>query len=447
MTIKKLISSINGQLLNKAKLHYKIKDIVCDTRIMNKGDVFFALKGTNDGHDYIMDAIKIGASAIIVEREVEIDSKVPIIMVNSTYDALFDLAKYYKEKYPVFTIAITGSVGKTTTKELISEILSINYNVLKSNGNQNNHIGLPLTMFKLNSTYDFMVTELGMNHLGEINRLSNLCQPKVGVITNIGTSHIGLLGSQKNIYKAKMEITDGIDDGILIVNGDDKYLKKVKSKKNYDVYKVGVGHNNHLYAYDIDCNIDSSVFKIMVDNKEHIINFPVPGRHLINNVLIAIMIGITFDIDIERIKEVISNYKTISGRLNVIKQGDLTIIDDCYNASFESIKGAVELLELSLNDKVLILGDVLELGKYSEDIHKKIAKFLKGKNIDIILVGNATKITHYELKNSKHFLNNERLIEYLDSFNVDNKTILIKGSRRMHLEEIKDYLINKKSTL
>ena len=447
MTIKKLISSIKGELLNNAKLHYKIKGISCDTRTMIKGDVFFALKGTNDGHDYILDALKIGAAAIIVERDVEIDTKVPIIMVNNTYDALFDLAVYYRDKYPVFTIAVTGSVGKTTTKELISEILSIKYNVLKSNGNQNNHLGLPFTMFKLNSSYDFMVTELGMNHQGEINRLSNLCKPKIGVITNIGTSHIGLLGSQKNIYKAKMEITGGIDDGILIVNGDDKYLRKVKSKKNYDVYKVGVGHNNHLYAYDIDCNIDSSTFRVMIDNEEHIINFPVPGRHLINDVLIAIMIGITFEIDIDKIKEVISNYKTINGRLNVIRKDDLTIIDDCYNASFESIKGAVELLQLSSNNKVLILGDVLELGKYSEDIHKKIAKFLKGKDIEVILVGNATKITHYELKNSKHFLNNDRLMEYLKDYDTNDKTILIKGSRRMHLEEIKDYLINKKSTL
>jgi UDP-N-acetylmuramoyl-tripeptide--D-alanyl-D-alanine ligase len=447
MTTKKLISAINGQLLNNAKLGSKIKNVSCDTRKMMSGDIFFALKGINDGHDYIDDAIKKKASAIIVEKDIIVDTIIPIIKVSNTYESLMDLAKTYLEKYPVFTIAITGSVGKTTTKDLISAILSTKYNVLKSNGNQNNHIGLPLTMSKLNSKYDFLVTELGMNHQGEIKRLSKLCKPRIAVITNIGTSHIGLLGSRKNIYKAKMEITEGIDNGILIVNGDDDYLKKIKGKKNYDVYKVGQGLRNHLYPYDINCTKDNTSFKVYIDDKEYLITLQVPGRHLINNVLMAIMIGITFEIDMDKIIDVISNFNTSSGRLNVINVGDITIIDDCYNASYESIKGAIESLELYEGFKIAILADILELGKYSDSIHKKIATILKNKDIQVLLVGNATKIIHYNLEGSKHFLNNERLINYLEKQDLSNKTILIKGSRRMHLEEIRDYLINKKTTI
>ena len=216
-----LLQIVDGKYLNKGTKR-KINEIKIDSRKINKNDVFIALKGSNfDGHDYVKDAIKSKASAIIVNRKIDIKTNVPIILVKDTYDSLIKIGTFFRNKFDIPVIAVTGSCGKTTTKELIYTILSKKYKVLKSEKNYNNHIGIPLTLTKLSNEYDACVLEIGMNHFSEISKLSKMVKPNIGIITNIGTSHIGNLGSQKNILKAKMEILDGMKDGLLILNGKD----------------------------------------------------------------------------------------------------------------------------------------------------------------------------------------------------------------------------------
>ena len=429
MKIKTVLKVVDGVIINNGSILSKIRKITIDTRKINKNDLFIAIKGNNfDGHDFIEEAIRKGVNAVIVEKDVLIETNIPIIKVNSTIEALGKLSKYNREKYRnIPIIAVTGSCGKTTTKELISLVLTQKYNVLKNEGSLNNHLGLPTTLLELNNKYDVAVLEMGMNHLNEISYLSNICLPDYGVITNIGTSHIGLLGNKKNIFKAKMEILDGMDNGYLIVNGMDKYLKRIKYDKTIKVL------NN---ITNLKCDFEKTTFTLNIDNKDYDFAFNVPGKHLIIDVLIAIKVGIMFNVEIDKIIEAISKYKMIKGRVNIIKKDDLKIINDSYNSSFESLMGSLDLL--NKNDyNIVVLGDILELGKHSYKIHKKIAKNIKKRPIDEILtIGTYTKVIK-----SNHFDNLDDLINYLNKIIKPNTTILIKGSAKMNLSKLVDYLV------
>jgi len=432
MNIKILSEIIDGKILNEEN-NRKIKEIKIDSRNINKGDAFIALIGTKfDGHDYIADVLKRKPSVIVVCKEINVKTKIPIILVKNTYDALMKIGRFFRNKYDIPVIAVTGSVGKTTTKEIISEILSKKYKVLKSEKNYNNHIGLPLTLAKLNSDYNVCVLEMGMNHPGEITNLSKMTKPNIGIITNIGTAHIGNLGSQKNIFRAKMEIIDGMEDGLLVINGNDRLLKKAKYS---NILKCG----KKLKPYDIKVGNEVS-FKLKINKQEHVFYYNSLNKSLIMNFVIAIQIGLLFNIDIEDIKEVLSNYKMPKERMNIITKNTTTIINDCYNASLESVLGSIDVLKQANNKKIIILGDILELGKYTIKIHKKIGRYLKNiKDAEILLVGkNIKKIKN---KNYKYFDNNNEVINYLQNKNLNNSTILIKGSRKMCLEEVTNYLL------
>ena len=334
MSIDVLLKIVDGTYLNEG-VKRKIKDFKIDSRKINKGDVFIALKGVNsDGHNYIKDALQRKPSVIVVCRKISIKTKVPIILVKDTYDALIKIGTFFRNKYDIPVIAITGSVGKTTTKEIINDILSKKYKVLKSEGNYNNHIGVPLTLLKLNRNYDVCVLEMGMNHLKEISELSKIAKPTIGVITNIGTAHIGNLGSKKNILKAKMEIIDGMEDGLLIVNGKDKLLKKIKY---FNILKCG----KVLKPYCI--KIDNKIsFKLKIDNKVHEFEYNSLNKKLIMNFVVGIQVGLLFDIDIKDIKDALFNYEMPKQRMNVLVKGTTKIINDCYNASFASVIGALD---------------------------------------------------------------------------------------------------------
>lgn len=428
MKLKTILKITGGHIINGVSENQKIRKIQIDSRKIKKNDLFIAINGNNlDGHDYIKDAIKAGANAIICEKDISIDTIVPIIKVDSTIKTLGSLALANRIKHKnIPLIAITGSCGKTTTKELISLILSKKYKVLKNEGSLNNHLGLPMTLLELNDKYDVVVLEMGMNHSKEISYLSNIALPNYGIITNIGTSHIGNLKSKKNILKAKMEILDGMNNGTLIVNNEDKYLKKIKFK---NIIKV----NND--AYDIKYNFSNTTFKLNIDNQEYIFNFNIPGSHIIMDVLIAIKIGILFNVDCKDIISSINEYKAINGRLNIIKKEDLTIIDDAYNSSYESLMGSLNLLN-SNDYNIVVLGDILELGDKSYKIHKKINKKIKKLPINhLLLIGNYTKVIK-----GNHFDNLDDLLNYLYKIIKDNSVILIKGSAKMNLKYVVDNL-------
>lgn len=425
MTLNELIKVINGKSnINSDEL---IKDIKTDTRKLNKGDIFIVLKGKNyNGEAFIDEAIEKGAKACITSKS--INDK--CIEVNDTIESLFLLGNYIRNKYDIPLIAITGSNGKTTTKEILSHILSSKYNVLKNEGSKNNIIGVSDTLFNINKSIEIIVMELGTNHLGEISKLSYMCNPTTSIITNIGSAHLEYFKKRKNIFKEKLSIKDGMKNNNLIVNGDDKYLKKLK------YYKCGKGKNNNLKAYNIKEYIDHITFNIYID-KEYQVKFNNPGIHFVNDILLAIKVALDYGVKIKTIIKRLNNFKLTDKRMSIIKNSSNVIINDCYNASLESVKAGIDYLKQINNNKVIILGDILELGKHSKKIHKKINKYIKKlKNREVYTVGNYSRYIK-----GIHFKDSNELINYLKDKKILNSYIYIKGSRRMKLDEVADYLI------
>ena len=429
MTLNELIKTVDGK--TDINSNIEIKDIKTDSRKIKRGDIFISLKGDKyDGHNYIDEAIKKGATLCIIDKDIKNDK---CIKVENTYKCLYDIANYIRNKYNIPLIAITGSNGKTTTKELIVHILKSKYNVLYNSDSNNNIIGVSDTLFKLNNKHDLIVMELGSNHMGEISMLSNMCNPTTSIITNIGSSHLEYFKTRKNIFKEKLSIIDGMKQKQLIVSGDDRYLKKLKC------YKCGINSNNDLIAYNIYEEKDYITFKIYVD-KEYKVIFNNPGKHFINDILLAIKVCLDYGINKKTIINRIKSFKLVNKRMNIINTKDNIIINDCYNSSFESIKAGIEYMNNISDNKIFIIGEILELGKYSKKIHKKINNLLKNINRkNIFTVGKGTKYVK-----GNYFDNVDDLIKYLEENPINNSYIYIKGSRRVNLDKVVDYLQEKK---
>ena len=399
-----------------------IHSIKTDTRLVEKDDIFIAIKGKNyDGNDFIDEALSKGA--ILCITEIEHDK---CIKVESTINALFKIGRYIKEKYKKPLIAITGSNGKTTTKELISHILSSKYKVLKNEGSHNNIIGVSETLFKLDDSYDLIVLELGSNKIGEISLLSHLCNPDLSIITNIGSSHLEFFKTRKNIFKEKYSIIDGMNIPRLIVNGDSKYLRDLKK------YKCGIKLYNDLFAYNIKLYDNYLTYNIFLD-KEYQIRLNTPCKHFINDSLLAIKVSLDYNIDINTIIDRLNSFDQLEKRFKIEKINNITLINDCYNSNYESITSGINYLRRQKGKKLLIIGDILELGKYSKRIHKMInikLKFLRNK--EIITIGKYSKYIK-----GKHF-NTSKEVGNIDVSKYDY--IYIKGSRKMNLDTIYDYI-------
>lgn len=439
MRVDDVYQVVGGNLFSS---HNKIlKKIKIDSREVEKGDIFIALKGKKvDGNQYIKEASLKKAGLIICEEK--IDSKSAMIVVPDTYQALFDLAAYYRARYNPFVIAITGSYGKTTTKELLFHILQSQYKILKSPKNYNNHIGIPLTLFRLSEKEDIAILELGMNHSGEIEKLSKLVEPDFAIITSIGTSHIGNLKGKKNIWKAKMEIVSGMKDGILLVNGEDRYLRKVKGNANYDVAFCGKHGTYGFTVYDIKEEFGSLSFHIFYEGKKYSVMVPITGAHFITDILLAMETSLLLQMDMDTILNALESFQMGSHRMEVIQMPCYTIVDDVYNASYESFRALLSFAQKKKADYYFILADMLELGSYSAKYHKKIAKMLgKIKQKKVLLVGKESRVM--KGKDFYHFSSNQEVISYLKQEDLTGKVIVLKGSRGMHLEEIVDYLKEK----
>lgn len=439
MTLKEILKITHGKIISGENIEKEVGKICIDSRIIEKNDIFITLKGNKtDGFKYIDEVID-KASLIITDKKIRKKNKTPIIKVKNTLKALKQIGINNRKKYidkPL--IAITGSVGKTTTKELISHIFKTKYNILKTYENYNNQIGVPLMLSRINESHDIIILELGMNHLKEIEKLSKMCKPQTSLITNIGTSHIGFLKTQENIFKAKLEIVKGMKKGNLIVNGKDFYLSKLKKNKYYSIIKTNencinnVITNNKLY------------FTVNIKNKDYNIEFNIPNKYLIENILLAIKVALLYQIPVNNIVNAINTFKAPNKRTNIINlNNNIDLIDDTYNASLESIKSSLSILENSKKNKLAIIGDVLELGTHSEIIHKKIEEELKKiKNLNVITIGKHTKVINI----GTHFNNNEEAITYLNKKDLKDTIILIKGSNAMNLGEIKESIINKYTT-
>ena len=451
INIDDIILATNGKLLIGHK-ETIVKGISIDSRNVYKDYLFIPIIGERlDGHSFINDAFNKGATIALTSKDINIEeyNNKTIIKVKDTTKALQDISKYFLEKLDIPVIAVTGSTGKTTTKEMIYSVLSQRYNVLRNEGNFNNHIGLPLTLLKLDYNHEIIVLEMGMSHRGEIDLLAKLTRPKVGIITNIGLSHIENLGSQEEIYKAKMEISNYMNrDSILILNGDDDFLRRIIDEKTvYNKFFVGLKENNDIYPTEIVMNEKYyPSFNIKIKNKKYNVKLNVSGAHNINNALLAIIVGLNYNIPVESIIKGIENYKGSNMRLNIISIKDnISIINDCYNASPDSMKSAIEVLtKIKSNSKIAVLGDMLEMGEFADNSHYEIGKICFEKKVDIIVaIGEKARFIAkgaldkgFKKDNIYTIKDNNEASQILDNVLRPNDVVLIKGSRGMKMEEI-----------
>ena len=443
ITISDVLRVCNGKMI-KGNEELELGDFSKDTRTIKKGEVYLGIKGENfDGNKYFKEAINKGAIACILDniREDEIQNYDNIILVDNTIKALQEIAKYKRSLYDIPVVAVTGSVGKTSTKDIIYSVLSTKYNVLKTEGNNNNHIGLPLTILKLKD-HDAMVVEMGMNHFGEISLLSNIAKPTIAVITNIGTSHIGILGSRENILKAKLEILDGMNkNDLIIVNNDNDLLHKWQKENctKYNIQTYGIENESDYHAYDI--NIEENVSTYFVNGKKITLNLP--GKVFIYNSLCAVAVGEKLDINLDMIISGLKNVTLTKRRMEIIEKDNIKIINDAYNSSYDSLKASIEYLrKVKGNRKIAVLGDMLELGDYSKELHEKVSNVLYENKIDILItVGKysnymANKAIELGLKDVYKCMNNQEAIDKVKNLMKGGDVILIKASNSMKFDEI-----------
>lgn len=444
--LKEIVNAVDGECkynFNNILIHR----VSTDSRKVKNGDLFIALEGENfDGHDYIESAYENGAIAVIVSKPVMIHQDIAVILVENTLKALQQLSAYYRIKLSKPVIAVTGSVGKTSTKNMIATILSAKYAVHKSQGNFNNHIGLPLTVLGLENHHDSMVVEMGMRGLGEISELTHIAKPSIAVITNIGISHIERLGTRENILKAKLEIVEGLDDnGVLILNANDPLLNKVDRHLAKKVIYIGVDTDADYTAYCISDDGEHGVsFKVKLEGKEYDVEIPAVGIHNVYNVLFGIACAVELGLTPEEILKGIKKYQPEDMRLNIIEKDGIKFINDCYNSSPDSMRAALQVLNSLASDKrsIAIIGNMFELGDMASTAHYDIGTMCNEFGVDFsaIIGDNANDVARGIGDDDKYkiFDNHEDIIRYLKEMLKRGDFVLVKGSRGMKMEKVLD---------
>lgn len=438
-------------------IHNEIKSITTDSRKADSGCLFVAIKGArSDGHNYIGDCFDAGALCCISERELPQETR-PYIQVESSTKALKDLAKFYRAQLDITVVGVTGSVGKTSTKETIAAVLSKKYKVLKTLGNFNNEIGLPLTIFRLCEDDEIAVLEMGISDFGEMSRLTDIAKPDICVITNIGLCHLENLKTRDGILKAKTEIFEGMNpQGFVVLNGDDDKLVTVSEVYGRKPVFFGVENKSGVYADKIE-NLGLEGTCATIHNLEGIdsvdIHIPIAGQHMVYNAMAAAVIGAKLGLTPQQIKDGIEDIETIAGRNNIIKANGMLIIDDCYNANPVSMKASIDVVDTAKGRKVCILGDMFELGADEKKLHYDVGQYLASKSIDILLTagelskniaeGAADYIKEHSLNSSleiKSFDDKESLMDFSKGILMEGDNILVKASHGMKFSEIVDFL-------
>lgn len=450
LNLQEIVKATKGVLLKEADVK-EIKAVSTDTRKIEEGTMFIALKGENfNGNNYVLEAFNKGAKIAIVDEVKcdlnELKEDVALIKVQNTGRALMDLAKFYREKLGLKVVGITGSAGKTSTKDLVAAVLSDKYKVFKTKGNFNNEIGLPLMILELDSTYDVAILEMGMRGLGQIKELAEIASPDLGIITNIGISHIEILKTRENILKAKMEIATFFDkNNTLVVCGNDDFLGSLPSAE-YKIVKTGVGENFKIGAKNIALEELSSKFTVYDGEKEEEFSLDMPGEHNISNLMLGIAIAKELGVSFEEMKRGLNNIEATSMRLELIKKDGFSILNDCYNSSPVAVKSAIDVMKnIEGKRRIAVLGTMRELGHKSEEAHEEIGKYAKENGIEKVLCfgdfsenikeGYGEGCTVYE--------NKEKLIKDLLNIICDGDIILVKASRSLKFEEITKALLEK----
>ena len=454
MTIREILEAVDGKLLGEfSDLDLTVKHVFTDSRNPDPGALFIPLVGERfDGHAFLNEALEGGAAGCFTQRERE--SYLPgkfYIKVGSTQKALRDLARHYKQKFRIPFVAVTGSVGKTTTKDMVAAVLGERFKVLKTEGNFNNEVGLPLTLLRLNSNHEICVVEMGMNHFGEIEYLSSIVEPDVAVITNIGDSHIENLGSRENILKAKCEIFSHMDPkkGYVILNGDDPLLEPLRASLPFQSVLVGTAEGLDYRATGVESDGEKSVrCHVRTPRSGFDVEIPALGNHMLYPTLTAAAVAEHFGMTGGEIARGVLRFAPTKMRMNILKRGDgITILNDAYNANPQSMRAAVEVLSKSGGDyKIAVLGDMFELGPFAPTLHAGVGAYLGKAGIDcLVAVGELARHIYDAAKDAMvpqvyWCETKEEAKPILAELVKPNSTILVKASRGMAFEELVEYL-------
>lgn len=450
MTLANIAECLHSPLFGgEGKEQFEITGAVLDSRKVEPGYLFFATKGERvDGHSFIPQVAQKGAALVICERAPETD--VPYIVVEDSFVALKQVAAFYRSQLTLPIIGVTGSVGKTSTKEMIAACIGSKFNVLKTEGNFNNEVGLPLTILRIRDLHQAAVVEMGISDFGEMHRLSEIAKPDIAVITNIGVCHLENLVNRDGVLKAKTEIFDFMSAaGRVVLNGDDDKLATIEEVHGNRPIFFGMQENG--FAKDAEAiriqskGLFGSDFVMNLMGRQLEVSVPLPGRHMVANALAAACVGKLLGMTEEEILAGISSVKATSGRSNIVKLADKTIIDDCYNANPVSMRGAIDLLKMSQGAKVAILGDMFELGTDELLLHREVGHYAALARLgQMIFIGPMAKQMYQGARQLRampeYYPDKKSFFAAHSPSDFADKTVLIKASHGMHFEEIVEWM-------
>lgn len=463
MTLGNIAGAVKGELHTErmpqeiSAGQTQVQGVVLDSRKVGKGYLFIATRGERvDGHSFIDSVFDMGAMGVICEKA-PANPKGAYILVKDSFQALKDVAEYYRKQLDIRVVGITGSVGKTSTKEFVASVLAKGFRVLKTEGNFNNEVGLPLTVLRIREDCEVAVLEMGISNFGEMHRLSKIARPDVCVLTNIGQCHLENLGTRDGILKAKTEIFDFMNpEGDVCLNGDDDKLSTIGGVYWKPPLCFGMDANsNDIFATDFqNRGLEGSTAVMHIRDGQYeekqafAVRIPLPGEHMVYNALAATAVGVIFGLSAEQIQAGIRDVEPVGGRSHVIRTDRYTLIDDCYNANPVSMKAAVDLL--SMTDvhenarRVAILGDMFELGADEAALHRETGVYAAGRDIDVLIcVG---RLCEYMFDGAEsagrpdlavyHYPDKTGLMAEIDHVIEDRDVILVKASHGMHFEEL-----------
>ncbi len=461
MTLENIAKACKGTLYGAVQTEEKAPGqeeascVVIDSRKIEPGGIFIATRGERvDGHTFIPAVAEKGALGVVCE-EAPKHAGIPYILVEDSFKALKDIAGYYRQQLDIWVVGITGSVGKTSTKELIASVLSMKYHVLKTQGNFNNEVGLPLTVLSIREEHQIAVLEMGISGFGEMHRLSKIARPDICVMTNIGQCHLENLGSREGILQAKSEIFDYMNpDGYVFVNGDDDMLRRIGKTGKRKPIHFGMSPVNEIYGSDV---LSKGLFgtNVVVHGNLEVfpIEIPLPGIHMVTDALAAVGVGMQMGLSAQEIRRGIAEAKTVSGRSNVLSLPFCTLIDDCYNANPASMRAAVDLLAMALGRRAAVLGDMFELGANEKELHAETGAYVVEKGIDVLVCTGTLSRNMYEAAVEKnkaagsgrkteiyYFDTREAMLEGLPGILKKGDTVLVKASHGMQFEKAVEFL-------
>ena len=458
MTLTAIAWAVNGVIYNEEKsdMSKEATSVVIDSRLVEPDGIFVAVKGERvDGHDFIDQVFKAGALGVICEKHPN-KAKGPYILVQSSLQALKDLASYYRSQISVKVVGIVGSMGKTSTKEMVAAVLSSHYNVLKTEGNLNNEIGVPLTIFKIRDGHEVAVIEMGISDFGEMYRLGAIVRPNVVVFTCVGPCHLEFLRDLDGVLKAKTEVIKHMaPNGVLVLNGEDDKLSLIDDKmsEGRKIVRFGIDENSDdVYASNQESlGLEGTKFMAnFADGSHYEMMVPLPGIHMVPNAMAAAAVGYELGLNLEEIRRGMAGVEALAGRGRLVHTSKYLVIDDCYNANPKSVCAGIDLLKNALGRKVAILGDMFELGEDEEALHRQVGEYAATNGIDsLIFIGTLAKYMYegartYENLELRFYPNKELLMKALEDENKqilkDGDSILIKASHGMGFAQIVEFL-------